>query len=88
MATSNAIFDILIDSTRYASGGNDGLLAAQDASSARGPVSAALLITGLSAGAHTFKLQWKAVTGTATLYAGSGVGNTDFIPTLWAVEVG
>jgi hypothetical protein len=88
MASSNAVFDILIDSTRYASGGNDGLLATQDASSSRGPVSAALLITGLSAGAHTFKLQWKAVTGTATLYAGSGVGNTDFIPTLWAVEVG
>ncbi len=88
MATSNVIFDILIDSTRYASGGIDGLMATVDASSNRAPVSATLLITGLSAGGHTFKLQWKAVTGTAILYSGSGVANFDFISSLWAVEVG
>ena len=88
MATNNAMFDILIDSTRYASGGVDGLMASPDASLTKSPVSASILITGLSAAAHTFKLQWKASTATATLYAGAGASGTDFIPTLWAMEIG
>lgn len=45
------------------------------------------LITGLSAGEHTFKLQWKVNTGTGTLYAGAGSTNADVHPQFWAREM-
>jgi hypothetical protein len=88
MASNNSRFDLLIDGTRYDSGALEGLLGAPDASLTLAPVSASVLVAGLSAGAHTFKLQWRATAGTATLYAGSGTPGSDFIPTLWAVEIG
>ncbi len=80
-----AQFDFLIDSTRYASAGADGLV---DAGGALGPICMIGLVTGLAAGSHTFKVQWKVTGGTGALYAGNGTGGQDFIPTFWASEVG
>jgi hypothetical protein len=80
------IFDFLIDSTRYASAGADGL---GRVPGNIGPFCMTGLATGLAAGSHTFKVQWKVgASGTATLYAGNGTSGQDFIPTFWAIEVG
>lgn len=43
--------------------------------------------TGVSPGAHTIKLQWKASGGTATMYAGAGTANADVHPQFWAREI-
>jgi hypothetical protein len=57
--------------------------------SAQGTNTLIVLVTGLSVGSHVFKIMWRSIGGTAfTLYAGSGVATTDFIPTLSALEVG
>jgi hypothetical protein len=70
--------DIDIDGTRHA--GDDGIIClGADNSVRRGHV-------GLSAGSHTFKLQWKVNTGTGTLYAGAGTAALDVHPQLWVVE--
>jgi hypothetical protein len=84
-----AAFDFLIDSTRYASAGTDGLVANANTAYWNG-VSMAALVTGLSAGSHTFKVQWKflGVGTSSVLCAGNGTGGQDFIPTFWAIEVG
>ena len=44
------------------------------------------LITSVSPGSHTFKLQWKVSSGTAILYAGAGTANYDVHPQFWARE--
>src|SRR5260221_2313750 len=73
-------FDFTIDGTRYASAGNDGLIRAPTPASGTvqdTPVCILGIATGLSAGAHTVKVQWKvASTGTGTLYAGYGDAGT------------
>jgi hypothetical protein len=48
----------------------------------------AMLVTGLSAAAHTFKLMWKVSSGTAPLYSGNGTGGQDFIPVFTVEEIG
>lgn len=50
-------------------------------------VSLVYLIPGLSAGPHSFKLQWKVTTGTVTLYAGAGTASADLHPQFWVREV-
>ena len=50
-------------------------------------VSFTFLATGLAAGTHTFKLQWKTGAATATMYAGAGTPNLDVHPQFWAREV-
>jgi hypothetical protein len=82
-------FDFDIDGTRYASAGADGLAALHPGSLPH-VVTMIALVTGLSAGSHTFKIQWKVLTGgqTGTLRAGNGTGGQDYIPAFWAVEVG
>jgi len=45
------------------------------------------LKTGLSAGNHTFNLQWKVSANTATLYAGAGTSGGDVHPQFWIQEV-
>jgi hypothetical protein len=79
-----AFVDFDIDGTRFAAGGADGLGSLGNRTGA----TIAVLVTGLSAGNHTFKVKWKANTGAATIYAGSGVAGDDFIPTFSAVEIG
>lgn len=76
-------FDVDIDGTLVA--GDDGIIVSQ--SGARLAVSFVRLVTGLSAGSHTFKLQWKARNaGTITLFAGAG-GTVDDHPQFWVREV-
>jgi hypothetical protein len=84
-ASAIVFFDIEVDGNREA--GNDGLLEIQFASSSVLPVSFVRLITGLAAGLHTVKLQWKVSAGTGRLYAGAGTTNADVHPQLWAREV-
>jgi hypothetical protein len=45
------------------------------------------LATGLDAGSHTFKLQWKVSAGTGTLYAGAGGTSLDLHPQFWVREI-
>jgi hypothetical protein len=82
-----AYFDITIDGTRQ--GNDDGLrvYSCNDGTDI-GMVSIVYLATGLSAGSHTFKVQWKKKgTGTLTLYAGAGTTSYDVHPFLFAKEV-
>jgi len=66
-------------------GGDDGILKVPNVNNQA--VSFTRLITGLSAASHTFKLQWKVVSGTATLYAGAGTANNDVHPQFWVREI-
>ncbi len=79
-----AFIDFDIDGTRFAAGGVDGMGILGN----RSVATIAALVTGLSAGSHTFKVKWKTNTSSTTIYAGSGVGGSDFIPTFEAVEIG
>lgn len=78
-------FDVDVDGTRVAS--DDGIIAAEPVTGAGMPVSFVRYVTGLSPGSHTFKLQWKINTGTATLYAGAGTSQYDIHPQMWVREV-
>ncbi len=69
-------------------GDDDGLVVVRPSSaSQRLNASFFKLIQGLSAGVHTFKLQWKVNSGTATLLAGSGTANGDIHPQFFVREV-
>lgn len=45
------------------------------------------LITGLSAGSHTVKIQARVNLGTLTIYAGAGTANYDIHPQFWVREL-
>jgi hypothetical protein len=75
--------DVAIDGVRMA--GDDGFLASANGVST--PVTLVALKQGLSAGSHTFKLQWKVNTGTGTLYAGAGTSSFDVHPQFFVREV-
>ena len=82
--------DVEVDGVRL--GGDDGLIAAHWVSGvlvSASSVSFTVLARGLSAGNHTFKLQWKLNIGsaTATLYAGAGTTYFDHHPHFWVREV-
>lgn len=85
-STSSAIifFDVEVDGVREA--GDDGLIEAQFDAGVL-PVSFVRLITGLSEGSHTFKLQWKVSAGTGVMYTGTGTTSADVHPQLWTREV-
>jgi hypothetical protein len=76
-------FDIAIDGVRMA--GDDGFFSAVQNSN--GPLTLVALKQGLSAGSHTFKLQWKVNSGTGTLYAGAGTSGFDVHPQFFVREV-
>lgn len=80
----NAFFDIEIDGVR--NGGDDGLIAQGAAASARQNVTFFKLVQGLSAGSHTFKLQWKTSANTLTLYSGAGTASGDIHPQFFVRE--
>jgi len=86
-ATYFFMLDIDVDGSRE--GGDDGILSFENASGEVKPVSFSRLITGLAAGSHTFKLQWKVMNGaaTVTLSAGAGTSNKDVHGQFWAREV-
>jgi hypothetical protein len=63
---SGIAFDFILDSTTRAGGAN-GVLLSESNNNAQ--IFTALgLFTGLAAGAHTFKLQYRALSGTGTIY--------------------
>lgn len=78
--------DFAVDGTRQ--GLDDGVLCLYSPSaSSMLNGSFAWLVTGLAAGSHTFKLQWKSSGGTITLYAGAGTASVDLHPKFWVREV-
>ncbi len=75
--------DVEMDGTRI--GSDDGLAIFYNTIAT---TSFVILKTGVSAGSHTFKLQWKITAGgTATLYAGAGTSGADLHPQFWVREV-
>lgn len=77
-------FDVAVDGVRL--GGDNGLVLHVDGSNA-GSVAFTRLVSGLSAGSHTFALQWRTRFAGITLYAGAGTANRDHIPQFWVREV-
>jgi hypothetical protein len=75
--------DVELDGVRIA--GDDGLL--RGAAAATQHYAFVLLKSGVSVGTHTFKLQWKVNSGTATLFAGAGTAANDVHPQFWVREV-
>lgn len=45
------------------------------------------LLTGVDAGSHTIKLQWRISAGTASLYRAAGTAGVDIMPQFWAREI-
>jgi hypothetical protein len=84
---SGICFDVLVDGVAQV-GGNDGIVRVRPDSGSDGHCpSFARLVSGLAAGQHTFKLQWKTFSGTATLFAGAGTSAKDVHPQFWAREM-
>lgn len=81
--TARLYLDVAIDSVRMA--GDDGFLAA--VSGVNTPITLVALKQGLTAGSHTFKLQWKVNSGTGTLYAGAGTAGLDTHPLFFVREI-
>ncbi|MBZ0293888.1 MAG: hypothetical protein K8L99_15090 [Anaerolineae bacterium] len=79
-------FDIALDNVRQ--GGDDGVIACRRTSTQSAVTfSFVRLLTGINAGAHSFRLQWRVSGGTGTLYAGAGTAHFDIHSQLWAREV-
>jgi hypothetical protein len=83
-ASGRVNFDLDVDGVRVA--GDDGITRLDTITA---PVSFTRLISGLAAGAHTFRLQWRVSSGgSATLYAGAGsTVQLDVHPQFWVREV-
>ncbi len=80
-------FDVLVDGTTLV-GGDDGIeRVKQGAASDDVPVGFVRLVSGLAAGSHSFKLQWKTGGATATLFAGAGTSTKDVHPQFWVREM-
>lgn len=83
--SANINFDIEVDTVRQ--GGDDGYLC-QNPGTTEEAIAFIIPISGLIAGSHTFKLQWKTSTGTASMRAGAGTsGGRDNHPIFWVREV-
>lgn len=87
--TTFAYFDINVDGSRQ--GGDDGLVHLEITSTLTASSQIVrCYVSGLSAASHTFKLQWKRITGTsmiAGMYAGAGTTNHDIHPTMGLREI-
>lgn len=83
--TGGVFLDVDVDGARTA--GDDGIITNIHAANYRTPMTFTRLIQGLSAGSHTFKLQWRVGSGTVTLYAGAGTSNADLHPQFWVREI-
>ncbi len=83
-SSGNRVYlDVDVDGSRVA--GDDGITGGYFSN--RMPISFTRLLTGLSAGEHTFTLQWKVSGGSATMFAGAGSANEDWHPQFWVREV-
>lgn len=61
--------------------GDDGMIVSTDTVLAQiVPITLIWIAKGLAAGVHTFKVRWKVVSGTATMFAGAGTGGADVHP--------
>lgn len=79
-------FDVKVDTSLI--GGDDGLICVEFAANKTESVSFIRLLTGLSAGVHTFSLQAKfAGGGAVTIFAGAGTANFDVHPGFFVREV-
>lgn len=87
MSTSaqHVSFNLDVDGSPEAA--DDGLFGSTGPSAVPFNVSFTYLVTGLTAGAHTIKLQWKVSGGTATFYTGAGTTDLDYHPQFWVREV-
>lgn len=77
-------FELLVDGSPHA--GDDGICRGIPAGVGY-VIPIIAIVTGLSAASHTFKLQWKVSSGTATLFAGAGTSNGDVHPTFIVREM-
>jgi hypothetical protein len=87
--TNNRLyFDIDVDGTRKA--GDDGICFQEwnsaDSADEDTVISFVYLVTGLTPGSHTFKLQWRVNGGTGILFAGA-TNNKAVHPQFWVREV-
>ena len=82
---SRVYLDVYVDTAD--DGGDDGYVVQGLSANIPETVSFIRLITGLSAGSHTFKLRWKSTGVSVTLYAGAGTSNRDVHPQFWVREV-
>ena len=79
-------FDIAVDGVQFA--GDDGLASTDDTGGMLNTVSFVVLVTGLTADEHVFKLQWKQSNANANdLYAGAGTSAKDLHPQFWVQEI-
>ncbi len=86
--TPTAYLDFIVDGVRVGAAGADGLIHSVSAAAYSKPFGCFLaLVTGLSVGAHTFKVVWKSSGGTSVIHSGNGVSGEDFIPHFWGIEV-
>lgn len=94
IANAQVMLDFTVDGARVGAAGLDGLLPVRTSPNATGIIiencSFGILVTGLSAGSHTFKVQWRRVSASCTpnLISGGGSSPTDSIVGFWAAEVG
>lgn len=77
-------FDVAIDGTRM--GGAFGLMGENEGTGAYRNLSFFEVSAVLSAGSHTFKLQWRNVNGTTTTMPGATASSSTH-PTFWVVEL-
>ena len=86
--SSNMNLEIDVDGSPYGGDGGIGLVALNTPpNQGERFVSFSCLVTGLTAGSHTFKIQWLTASGTVTLYAGVGTGVFAVHSQFWAKEV-
>lgn len=79
-STSKVYLDVAQDGTRV--GGDDGIVMFEGNTLYNGTLvmSFKILVQSVSAASHTYKLQWKISTGTATMWAGAGTSTYDMHP--------
>jgi hypothetical protein len=77
-------YDVEVDGVR--TGGDDGLMGCAS-TNIRTNATVIKLLTGLAAGAHTFKMMHKVSAGTGSTFAGAGTSNADFHPQFFVREV-
>jgi hypothetical protein len=84
-------FNVAVDSVDYFADDGITMGGTFGSSSHQSPVTFVVLITGLSAGVHVFKLRWRSFNNggstTCTLFAGSGTTNADVHPQFWVQEL-
>ncbi len=84
--SAEVYFDVTVDGTPHA--GDDGILVvSQPAAGTALNGSFVIIITGLSAASHEFRLTWKTNGGIVTMFAGAGSPGFDVHPQFWVREI-